>query len=147
MPRQYILFETINLTRGKLNFMWPDEPSYENPIVGFKYLSYRDCCLKLKSGEKSHKTISDDGFENINWSNINSIKINCRYDGKVFGICGLNSQGQCIQKITYISNGCCFGKKFNLRKGDRVVGFICNVFPSETDSVYHNLMLIIMGPE
>ena len=63
-----------------IDYEWPQQISYQNPIRRLKGESYR-CWwwFKLQSGEKTGKTASKDCvFMDLNWSQINSIEI--RFD-------------------------------------------------------------------
>ncbi len=70
-----------------INFTWPDKVNYYNPIKGLKLYGYSSWYFKLQSGEKTNEDERDylymmddlsewaDGFEDLNWSEINSIEI------------------------------------------------------------------------
>ncbi len=85
-----------------VNYIWPEEVSYQNPIVGVKQeYEFVDWWFKLQSGEKSDNTVSNDGFEDLDWSQITSLKI--RYDKNSY-VCGyefFNSQNKLIMSIGY----------------------------------------------
>ena len=57
-----------------VNYSWPDEISYQNPITGLNS-DTAGIWLKLQSGEKTDNTASDDGLKNLNWSKIKTIEI------------------------------------------------------------------------
>ncbi len=57
-----------------VNYSWPDEISYQNPITGLNS-DTAGIWFKLQSGQKTDNTASDDGLKNLNWSKIKTIEI------------------------------------------------------------------------
>ncbi len=126
----------------QINFTWPKEPSYQNPVTGI--MEYYDkWWFKLQSGEKTSNA-SDKLFKDLNQSDINSIVI--RYtsnDSRVTGFEFYNSENQLILKIGWDRDA---SFRFSLRKGERVVGIQAHRDIEEyCENFYYNLQFIIMG--
>ncbi len=57
-----------------LNYRWPEQVSYLNPITALKIES-GVLYFKLLSGEKTDNTVGDDRFNELNWSQITFLVI------------------------------------------------------------------------
>ena len=55
-----------------INYTWTEQINYHNPISAVKRDGY-NYWFKLKSGDKTDKSAADDGFIDLDWTEINSL--------------------------------------------------------------------------
>ena len=78
-----------------IDYTWPEQVSYENPVRAFKYSDSYGCYFRLQSGEKNEKIAKDDGFVDLDWSQITSLVIRYySYNSQVAGFEFYNSQNK-----------------------------------------------------
>ena len=124
--------------QSPINYTWPEQVSYYNPVVGVK-MNGKSFCFRLQSGEETYNIHKFLGFQDLDWSQITSLVIICRPNSEVCGFEFYNSDSQSILLIGHDWHN---NYKVNLSKGDRVVGFQVH---KDKYGAFYNLQLLIIG--
>ncbi len=86
--------------KHQLNYSWPEETSYHNPMAVVKSDGLVEFVFKLKSGEKTDNTASEVDFKKLNWAKITSLEIRFDSDDSlVWGFVFYNSANKEIFEI------------------------------------------------
>ena len=86
--------------KHQLNYSWPEEPSYHNPVAAVKNNGLVEFVFKLKSGEKTDNTASENDFKKLNEAKITSLEIRFDSDDSlVWGFVFYNSANKEILEI------------------------------------------------
>ncbi len=121
-----------------LNFSWPKEISYHNPVGAINGCVNACFVFRLQSGARTDSRVNDDKFEDLDWSKITSVTICCRLTtSEVIGFEFYDSQNKSILMVGDHGNS---WFKVDFIKGERVVG----IQACKNCNTYYQLQFVTM---